>query len=107
MKKIPIILSTILLPISAFAEVVTVNTRFQNETDAMAFLEKMGNWLFTFAITAVPIAILIGAFMFVTAAGNPEKVKTGRKIIIWAIIGLVIIMMSKGIIVLVSEFLKP
>jgi hypothetical protein len=35
--------------------------------------------------------IIYGGFVWMTAAGNTEKVTQGKNILIWAIIGLVVI----------------
>lgn len=110
MKKIIIALLVLIsLPLAVLAknEIVTFDMNPLTHTDAKTFVENLGNWLFTFALVAVPIVILVGAFMFVTAAGNPEKIKTGRQLILWAIVGLFIILGAKGIILIVSNIIKP
>lgn len=104
MKKIFPILLGILLPIVSSAVVIAKNPL--QDSDFMAFLSRLGNWLYTFALVGTPVMILVGAFMLVTSSGNPEKVKSGRQIIMWALIGLAILMTAKGIILLVTEFLK-
>ena len=106
MKKRFLIPVALLIPCISLAEKATIDVKFTTHTNFTEFLETLGSWLYTFALAAVPIVILIGAFMFVTAAGNPERVKTGRRLIIWAIVGLAIVMTSKGIIILVHELLS-
>ena len=44
------------------------------------------------------IFMLYGGFMWVTAGGNPERVKKGRDILIWAGIGIVAVMFAWGIV---------
>jgi len=107
MKKRFIAPISLLIPfiVSAQGDSATIDVNPTHNTDFMQFIESLGNWLFTIALVAAPLVILIGAFMFVTAAGNPEKVKTGRKIIIWAIIGLAIAGASKGIIAFIKALL--
>ena len=41
--------------------------------------------------------ILIGGFQILTAKDSPEKVKSGRATIMYAVIGFVIILISKGV----------
>ncbi len=106
MKKRFLIPVALLIPLVSFAEKIAIDVKFTKHKDFIEFLNELGNWLYTFALAAAPVVILIGAFMFVTAAGNPERVKTGRRLIIWAIVGLAIVMTSKGIIILVHELLS-
>ena len=74
-------------------------------TSVQAVVSAIGNWLYAIAFALVPIMILIGAFYILTAAGDPEKVNTGKKIIIWTIVGLAIVIISTGIMSLIKELL--
>jgi len=63
------------------------------------------NLLFQISLVIAPLFIIIAGFYFVTAAGDPQKIETAKKIIIYTLIGLVIILASKGIIALVKSIL--
>jgi uncharacterized RDD family membrane protein YckC len=52
----------------------------------------------TLALTLAPLMIIIAGFYFVTAAGNPAQITTAKKIILYTLIGLGIILMAEGII---------
>lgn len=57
---------------------------------------------------APPIAVLmiiIGAFQMLSAGGDPEKFKTGKKTILYAAIGFAILLLARLIIGLVQEIL--
>jgi hypothetical protein len=47
--------------------------------------------------------IIYGGFYIMTAAGNEERVTKGKKIIYWAIIGILLIALSYGITAFVFE----
>lgn len=109
MKKIFSIIITTFFPAITLAQdssKTSISLKYSKHTDAVEFLLSLTDWLFTFSLVASVIAILIGAFMFTTGGGNPERIKTARKIIIWAVIGLAIIMLSRGIILLVDSIIK-
>jgi hypothetical protein len=53
----------------------------------------------------VVIAILYGAFVMLTAGGEPEKFSTGRKIILYAIIGYVVVLVATGLVSVVLSVL--
>ena len=50
-------------------------------------------------IGSIALAIFIyGGFTWMTSAGSPEKVRKGRDMIIWAVMGLAIIFLSYAIV---------
>lgn len=51
------------------------------------------------------IMILVAAFQFLTAGGDAEKVKTARATITWAVIGIVVALISFNIPGILSSFL--
>ena len=61
-------------------------------------VQNVVNVLFTVLLIAALIVIVIAAFTFVTAAGEPTKVQTARNLIIYAIIGIVVAIAARGII---------
>ena len=74
-------------------------------TSIEALIESITNWIFYVGIVLAPLMILIGAFIFMTSAGDPNKVQTAKKIIIWTVIGFAIILFSKGLISLIKYIL--
>ncbi|HSX00158.1 MAG TPA: hypothetical protein VLH38_03925 [Patescibacteria group bacterium] len=44
------------------------------------------------------IGIMVGGFMYITAAGDPNKASTGRSTVIYACVGLVVIVLGRAII---------
>lgn len=61
-------------------------------------LQTITNLLFTLLLVAAGIAIIIAAFYFVTAAGDPERVKTARQFVIYALIGVVVAIAAIGLV---------
>ena len=49
------------------------------------------------------VFVIIGGYMYVTSAGNEETAEKGRKTIINAIIGLVIVILSYSIVTVISN----
>ena len=58
------------------------------------------------ALVAV-VMIIVGGFTYITAAGDPDKIEKGGKIITAAIIGMVLIFLSKMIIGFVIDRILP
>ena len=60
-------------------------------------------------IVAGPIAVIMtiyAAYLFITAGDNQERVKTARKTLMYVIIGVAILILSKGIVSLSKSFLE-
>ncbi len=52
------------------------------------------------------VAFVFGGITWMTSGGNPEKVKRGRDMLVWAVIGLIIIFSSYTILRYVFEALQ-
>lgn len=105
MKKflILIVLGVILfLPQLTLAQVCDPkSTEFCNplgsESTLESLLVKLGGQLTILAIPVLAIIIIWGAFNIMTSEGNEEKYATGKKTIIYGIIGFVILALGSGI----------
>ncbi|MEK7542358.1 MAG: hypothetical protein AAB524_01515 [Patescibacteria group bacterium] len=56
------------------------------------------NFLFTIAVIAAPILLVIAGVIFMTAAGDPGRVKTARSMLMWTVVGFGVILISKGLV---------
>jgi hypothetical protein len=73
------------------------HTTFEDLLKAvLEFLQGVG------AVIAV-ISLMAGAFTFISAGGNPEKVNQGYKMIFWTIIGLFVIISASAFIELLKQ----
>ena len=70
-----------------------------------ALIRSVTDWIFKIAIIVAPLMLVIGAILFMTAGGNPERIKLGKKIIFWTIIGFLIVLFSEGLINLIDYIL--
>jgi len=72
-------------------------------------VELYGRLIYSFMGITGAIALimfLVGGFQWMTAAGNPEKVKKGRDTLMWAVLGLIVIFSSYAILKVVFETLQ-
>ncbi len=57
-------------------------------------------------IIAVTIIVFIWAgISFLTAAGDPTKISTAKKAVIWGVVGVIVLVLSYSIIGFVNNFL--
>ncbi len=61
------------------------------------------DWLFIFAGIAALFFIFFAGFKFMTSGGDPKQVEGARKTLTFAIIGLVVILLSFAVINLISQ----
>jgi len=68
-------------------------------------LDRALNWFFGIALIIAAIMLVYAGFNYVTASGNEEKIKTATKTLIFALIGVAIALLAKGLPMLVQDFL--
>jgi len=96
----------ILLLSSFFLPLITEAVSIPNPIESQSFFEllnKIIDFIFTISIPITALMIIIAGFYFITAQGEPEKIQTAKRIIIWALIGFLIVLCAKGLVKLLGE----
>lgn len=76
--------------------------------DLMNTLDNIVDWLFYILLTVAALFIVAAAFNFITAAGDPGKLQTARDNVLYALVGVVVAFLSRGLIVLIEKMMmKP
>lgn len=83
--------------VSGFGTTLTLSAVLAN---ILSFL------LATIGVVAL-IALILGAFMYITSVGDPDRADTGKKIVTYAIIGIVVSLAALVIIRQVATFFGP
>lgn len=68
-------------------------------------LDVITNFLFLISIPIVSIMILYGGFKMLTAAGAPDKIEAGKKTIIYAVVGFMVIILARGAALIIKDIL--
>ena len=68
-------------------------------------LEQIVRFLRDIASPIVAIVVIYGAFQILFAAGDPEKFATGKKTILYAVVGYAIIWIGWGIAKIIEDFI--
>jgi len=71
--------------------------------DVMTVLDNITDWLFAILLIIAAIAIIVAGYYFVTAQGDPEKTKTARSFVLYALIGVLVGIAAKGLVALVRR----
>lgn len=59
--------------------------------------------LFLLIIIAAVIVIVVAGFRMTTGGGNPEQIKKAKKAIVWAILGVIVALMSYSVVEIISR----
>ena len=62
------------------------------------------NWVFWFIIVLSIIFTLVAAFRYLTAAGDPEKVKRAGATLLYVVVAVIVALIAKGLPLIVSQF---
>ena len=57
-------------------------------------VSALANFLYNVAISICAIIIVYAGFLFITSAGNQQKVQTAQKALTWALIGLAVVLIA-------------
>lgn len=105
MKKIIlalILVSVLALPLIGFADTPTTTLP---EYDVMKTLVNIADWLFAILMIIAVIFLVLGALQYITAAGDPEKVKLAGEKVKWALIGVIVALLARGLVSLIEKFM--
>jgi hypothetical protein len=94
----------LLFPLLAFAFELKNPLKYKTFADLINAIIDLA-W--TVSLVLAPLLIIIGGFYFISSVGDPSKVETGKKIILYTLIGLLIIMIAKGLIVFMTKVIIP
>ncbi len=102
MKKILLSLSLVsllALPVVGLAQDVPEAP----EVDVMETLERIVDWLFAILMIVAALWLIIAGYYFVTASGDPERTKKARDFVLYALVGVLVGFMAKGLVMLIAR----
>jgi|SRR3989344_1737066 len=103
-----VIMLVVALPLVAGAQFTPPNaggTGLPNDSSISGFILKIINIALAIAGLVAVLFLIIGGFRYITAAGNEETAEKAKKIILNAIIGIVVIILSFVIVRVISNAL--
>ena len=86
------VLSSVVLPFAVFADAVT------------STIENIIQWLTTVGGGVAVIFIIFAGFLMVTANGDTTKIDTGKKIITYAALGLIVILLARALATIIAAW---
>jgi phosphoglycerol transferase MdoB-like AlkP superfamily enzyme len=104
MKKVSLALTVgmLFLPLAALAQYGGGVPQLQ-AVDVMEVLNNIVNWLFAILLVVAVIYLILAGYFFVTSQGEPDKMSKARNMVLYALIGVLVAFVSKGLIELVRR----
>ena len=96
------LLSVLLMPLFVFG------IKFENPSkwnEIQEVIAAIVDWTYKIALVVAPIMIMLGGFYLITAAGNPDRIQTGKKIITWTIVGIAVVLLATSFKVVIESIL--
>lgn len=82
------------------------NCVINNPQQIFTVLSKIVRWTYTIFFVVAVFFILLAAFNFLTAQGDSAKIQEARNQILWAIVAVVIAMISVGAAQIIKNFIQ-
>ena len=92
----------LLLPLQALAANPPPITKVQGLIDLLC---AVFGWMFYALIAVSIVMVVLAGFNYVTSNGDPEKVGKATKMILYAVIGIAVALLAKGIPLIVANFI--
>ncbi len=74
-------------------------------TDFNELVDNVLDWVLGIAASVALLMLIAGGIMYATAAGSEEKLKSAKKTILYAILGVVVVILSYSMIVVLHGIL--
>ncbi|MCK4592213.1 hypothetical protein KAT63_02095 [Candidatus Parcubacteria bacterium] len=74
-------------------------------SDFSVLVSNFLKWILSVAGALTLLMLVTGGVFYVTSSGNEQKIETAKKMIIWTILGLMLILASYSIIVVLDKIL--
>lgn len=94
----------ILTPKKTWGAQITLRNPLSTD-DPIALISSIVEWLIIAGAPVAVVMIIYGAFQIMTAQGDTEKFATGRKTIVYAVVGYGIIICAWGIVAVIQSVL--
>lgn len=112
-KSIPLIVGILAFPAIAAASIpsppgnitLPYNPQFAQPSFLGSFAQGVINWMFWGLIVFSIVMFLVGAYRYMTSAGEPEKVSKANRTLLYAVIALVVALLAEAVPFIIGNIL--
>ena len=74
-------------------------------TSFAALIQGIVDWIINVALVLAPLVIVFGGFIYMTAAGDTNKVSQGKQVILYAVIGFIVALLAKSLVLMFTKLI--
>lgn len=107
MKKILSLIfavSLLVLPVLVSADTVLPNPLRDSTVEGL--ISRIAGFLYWVGLSIAIIVIVIAGITFIISAGDPTKTEKAKRIMLYTIIGVAIMILAKGLIAVITNVLQ-
>lgn len=97
-----LLLVVFIIPLTIQAQTVVLDPPTKH-TELWQLIDDIIDFIFYLSMPIAAIMIIVAGYFFITAMGDPEKILRAKKMILWTLIGLLVIISAKGLIELLGK----
>lgn len=87
-------------------EALRTSIRGLKASNIYATFDAIAQWVLVFGAIGAVIAVMIAGVLMVSSKGDATKLETGKKTLTWAIVGLALIVLARGITTVLARFVQ-
>lgn len=106
MKKLTIVSVVLAQDFQQAASDLAKGSPIDSPSKIFDILARVARYTYTIFFIVAIIFIIIAAFNFLTAKGDPEKIKSARSQILWAVVAIAIALISVGAAQIILSFIE-
>jgi len=91
------------------AQSKSTSLEFSNPLAAETFtelLQSIQTWLFNLALPIAVIMIVVSGIMMMASGSKPDWFTKGKKMLLWAVIGLAVVLIGEGFLYLIESIIN-
>ena len=110
MKKILYLLALLVFPLIALADAHTCDGVICNplgqDATITTLIDKIINFFLFLAGPIAVIMVVYAGFLFITGGDKPDNIKQAKQTLMWVVIGLIVLILSKSVVGFVNSVLN-
>lgn len=95
-----------ILPDSASTDDFNIPNPLGKTGNISVLISNIINFLIKLAVPITAILIVYAGYLYITSAGNEQKIKTAQKALIWALVGFAVVLIASSVPAIIQEFLS-